>query len=443
MSMHSRYRESPRSTSPRARASSAWPEIPATLQPIVRSLCSSAAIRSSSSAASSSLPALRSASAMMLRSCEHVLGGPERLHHRQRLAGVADRERPVPDLGGQSAQLAVRSAPASTDHRSRRSVRGRAVPPRSRRRRHRRSPWPGWPTGGQPGHRRVLVRGELVDAGQVAVARVVHVEQHRDTSPRSGCPGGCRRPSAGAGRPQPLGRVAGEDRRVDDHRHEHAAELVLDAPAPECRPPPAGRGPGATGRAQSGGRPRSSRTRRAPPPGASSRPRHAASSAARMTPARLPTSARTASITADLVGGEQPRQQLARQPDGPRPQPAADLVGPAGRGELLESVLAHRLQEPVAHGRRPRARPAATGRRARRPTDRGRGRARASAPSSEKPSGNIASARSAVRSSLVEQVPAPVDHRLQRLVPLGRRAVAARSAARTGPRAGGRSRPRT
>ena len=67
-SMHSRYRESPRSSSPRARASSAWPEIPATLQPIVRSVCSPAAIRSSSSAASSSLPALRSASAMTLRS---------------------------------------------------------------------------------------------------------------------------------------------------------------------------------------------------------------------------------------------------------------------------------------------------------------------------------------------------------------------------------------
>ena len=123
-----------------------------------------------------------------------------------------------------------------------------------------------------------------------------------------------------------------------------------------------------------------------------------------------------------LVGGEQPRQQVARQPDGPRPQPAADLVGPAGGGELLESVLAHRLQQPVAHV-------VALAHHHERLVhelgDRGQGVA------AEHGVGTLQ--REAVGEHrqrpqrrpflLVEQVPAPVDHRLQRLVPLRRRAV--------------------
>ena len=97
-----------------------------------------------------------------------------------------------------------RAAPASTDHRSRRSVRGRAVPPRSRRRRHRRSPGPGWPTGGQPGHRGSSFAVQRVDAGQVTVAGVVHVEHHAGQAAVR-LPGVPTTRARGAGRTAPSG----------------------------------------------------------------------------------------------------------------------------------------------------------------------------------------------------------------------------------------------
>ena len=157
---------------------------------------------------------------------------------------------------------------------------------------------------------------------------------------------------------------------------------------------------------------------------------------------RLPSSVRIARHRLDLRAGRRGRRRRvarSRRPSS-RSRRAVSASSPA-LDQLHLAELAHRLEQPVAQLARAlddgdqrlvdQARQRHRARRRRRPR-----RRRAS----EKPSRKTESRRSAVRSLVVEQVPAPVDDREQGLVPLGRVARRRRAAARTGPRGGARSR---